>query len=127
MTTTPHGQVPEALRLAIEFADCVKLHAIPSINDITAARRELRRLHAENATLQSGYDAARLEIDGLHARVQELERAVEAEREACAQLIEGMTERRRWVRGGINGEATKPCEYAAAIRARGAKGESNAA
>lgn len=29
-----------------------------------------------------------------------------------------MTKRRRWVRGGFNGEATKPCEYAAAIRAR---------
>ena len=41
-----------------------------------------------------------------------------AEREACARLIEGMTERKRWLRGGINGEATKPCEYAAALRAR---------
>lgn len=40
------------------------------------------------------------------------------EREACAKLIEGMTERKRWLRGGINGEATKPCEYAAAIRER---------
>lgn len=40
------------------------------------------------------------------------------EREACAKLIEGMTERKRWLRGGINGEATKPCEYAAALRAR---------
>lgn len=41
-----------------------------------------------------------------------------AEREACAALIEGTTERRRWICGGINGEAVKPCEYAAAIRAR---------
>ena len=40
------------------------------------------------------------------------------ERDACAKLIEGMTERKRWLRGGINGEATKPCEYAASIRAR---------
>lgn len=63
---------PESLRLAIEFADCVELHAIPSINDIGAAGRELRRLHAENTTLQQGYDAARLEIDSLQARVQEL-------------------------------------------------------
>lgn len=36
------------------------------------AAAELRRLHAENATLQQGYDAARLEIDSLQARVQEL-------------------------------------------------------
>ena len=43
-----------------------------------------------------------------------------SEREACAKLIENMTERRRWTRAGINGEPTKPCEYAAAIRARGA-------
>lgn len=42
-----------------------------------------------------------------------------AEREACAALIESTTERCRWIRGGINGEAVKPCEYAAAIRARG--------
>ena len=57
--------------------------------------------------------------------VQWLERfaALEAkerddEREACAKLVERLTERKRWIRGGINGEATKPCEYAAAIRAR---------
>lgn len=43
-----------------------------------------------------------------------------AEREACAVLLSRMTERRRWTRAGINGEPTKPCEYAAAIRARGA-------
>lgn len=43
-----------------------------------------------------------------------------AEREACAVLLERMTERRRWTRAGINGEPTMPCEYAAAIRARGA-------
>lgn len=75
---TPPGQVPEALRLAIEFADCVKLHAIPSINDITAAGRELRRLHAENTTLQQGYDAARLEIESRNKQlVKEAARTAE--------------------------------------------------
>ena len=88
---------------------------------------ELRRLHAENATLQQGYDAARLEIEALHARVQELElereRAVAAEREACAKLVQDMSHHRRWVRAGINGEPIRPCEYAAAIRASGAQGD----
>lgn len=44
------------------------------------------------------------------------------EREACAKLVERLTERKRWIRGGINGESTKPCELASAIRARSAKG-----
>ena len=42
--------------------------------------------------------------------------ASEAERKACALLLERMTERRRWTRAGINGEPMRPCEYAAAIR-----------
>ena len=41
------------------------------------------------------------------------------EREACAALIESTTERSRWIRGGINGTPIEPCQYAAAIRARG--------
>ncbi|GAD20907.1 hypothetical protein [Acidovorax sp. MR-S7] len=77
---------PEALRLAIEFADCVELHAIPSINDIGDAGRELRRLHAENTALQQGYDAARLEIDSLQARVQELGAMLRENR--CKRIVE---------------------------------------
>lgn len=42
--------------------------------------------------------------------------ASEAERKACALLLERMTERRRWTRAGINGEPMRPCEYATAIR-----------
>ena len=30
---------------------------------------------------------------------------------------------RRWGRAGINGEPIRPCEYAAAIRASGAQGD----
>ena len=41
------------------------------------------------------------------------------EREACAALIESTTERSRWIRGGINGAPIEPCQYAAAIRAKG--------
>ena len=72
MTPTPHGQVPEALRIADEFKLCSEYDSKPSIIDIEKAEAELRRLHAENTTLQQGYDAARLEIDSLQARVQEL-------------------------------------------------------
>ena len=59
------GQHPEALRLAEE------LEHDPGINRPSVVS-ELRRLHAENTALQHGYDAARLEIDSLQARVQEL-------------------------------------------------------
>ena len=58
-------QTPAALRLAEE------LEHDPCINRPSVIA-ELRRLHAENTTLQQGYDAARLEIDSLQARVQEL-------------------------------------------------------
>lgn len=46
MTTTPHGQVSEALRIADEFRECLEFDAIPSIIDIEKAEAELRRLHA---------------------------------------------------------------------------------
>jgi len=65
-------QKPEALRLANEFKLCNEYDSIPSMNDIAKAEAELRRLHAENVTLQQGYDAARMEIEGLRDRVQEL-------------------------------------------------------
>ena len=69
MTDRTHS---EALRLANEFKLCNEYDSIPSMNDIAKAEAELRRQHTENATLQQGYDAARLEIDSLQARVQEL-------------------------------------------------------
>lgn len=69
---------PEALRLANEFKLCNEYDSIPSITDIAKAEAELRRLHAENTTLQQGYDAARLEIESLHARIAELEAQLEA-------------------------------------------------
>ena len=72
MTNNQHGQVPEALRIADEFKLCSEYDSKPSIIDIEKAEAELRRLHAENTTLQQGYDAARMEIDGLRDRVQEL-------------------------------------------------------
>ena len=64
------AQQPEAIKLASEYretmpADVLHLWAGEVVG-------ELRRLHAENATLRSGYDASRLEIESLRARVQEL-------------------------------------------------------
>ena len=57
---------PEALRLADEL-ERDKWHG-PAVV-MQAAADELRRLHAENTALQSGYDAARLEIASLQAEV----------------------------------------------------------
>lgn len=54
---------PEALRLAAALAYCDSSVA-------SQAATELRRTHAENTTLQAGYDAARLEIDSLRASHQ---------------------------------------------------------
>lgn len=77
-TTTPHGQVPEALQpdtALLVARNCRETGSDPSCPffarvQLMDAAYVLERLHAENATLQSGYDAARLEIEALHARVQ---------------------------------------------------------
>lgn len=71
MTQQPQPpQQPTLIKLASEYretmpADVLHLWA----GEVVV---ELRRLHAENATLRSGYDASRLEIESLRARVQEL-------------------------------------------------------
>lgn len=77
---TPHGQVPEALQpdtALLVARNCRETGSDPSCPffacvQLMDAAYVLERLHAENATLQQGYDAARLEIDSLQARVQEL-------------------------------------------------------
>lgn len=55
------GQQPESLRLADELENEFRATAYRY-----PAAAELRRLHHENAALQAGYDAARLEIASLH-------------------------------------------------------------
>ena len=60
-----YTKYPEALRLAALY-DADAWPSGLSLNAWAAASAaELRRLHAENATLKAGYDAARLEIDHL--------------------------------------------------------------
>ena len=64
---------PEALRLVEQYD-----HGDPVAHSNTwktAVCNELRRLHAENATLQAGYDAARLEIDHLRGATKTVEPA----------------------------------------------------
>ena len=61
----------EALRLAHVFDH----QTPPDWRDMVAAASELRRLYAENATLQQGYDAARLEIDHLRGATTMVELA----------------------------------------------------
>ena len=64
-------QNPYALELAQEY----RVTMPASVLHLWAAdaRDTLHRMYAENAALQQGYDAARLEIDSFRARVQELE------------------------------------------------------
>ena len=61
---------PEALRLA----DLLLLPGILPDSVLSGAGHELRRLHAENQALQTGYNAGRLEIESLKARVDEVGR-----------------------------------------------------
>lgn len=72
-------QEPVALRLAEE------LEHDPGINRPSVVA-ELRRLHAENTALQQGYDAARMEIEGLRDRVQELGAMLRENR--CKRIVE---------------------------------------
>ena len=62
---TPHGQVPEALRLA-DWVESVV--GGPHAKQCAA---ELRRQYAEIETLRTGYEAARLEIESLKAQLAE--------------------------------------------------------
>lgn len=50
-------QQAEALRLAVEFEECEKINAIPSIKDIEKAAKELRRQHARIAELEAELEA----------------------------------------------------------------------
>ena len=68
------AQKPEALRLADKFEvdGFLSDHKFAQNQWCSQAAVELRRLHAENEALRTGYDAARLEIESLQARIQEL-------------------------------------------------------
>lgn len=94
---------PEALRLANCLQDHVVTYPQLSEDEPGGYCGEVDRVMDESAA----------ELRRLHARVQELERAVADEREACALLA----------------EQAHPHDWAfigATIRARGAQGESNA-
>ncbi len=62
---------PEALRLAdeYEYEGFIGKHQFAREEWCRKAALELRRLHAENASLSTGYDAARLEIKSLQAEL----------------------------------------------------------
>ncbi|WP_270175161.1 hypothetical protein [Diaphorobacter sp. ED-3] len=94
MTTTPHGQVPEALQpdtALLVARNCRETGSDPSCQffarvQLMDAAYVLERLHAENATLQSGYDAARLEIESLNERIAMLVRQRDAAQAAPAAV-----------------------------------------
>lgn len=132
------AQQPEALRLADELDEVHQGYADEGPSTFSEAAAELRRLHHENTALQQGYDAARLEIESLHARVQELEReahslrkdaerfrfANESEEDfAICYWDENMGNGGEWMCYSDKGDAIEVLD--AAIRASGAQGESN--
>lgn len=63
---------PMALRLADkhEYEGFLSDHKFSQNQWCSQAAVELRRLHAENTLLQSGYDSARMEIASLHERLE---------------------------------------------------------
>lgn len=83
-------QQPEALRLAVEFEECEEINAIPSINDIEKAAKELRRLHAENEALKRELikEASRTAAEKRRADQMSLQHSMQAalNREAREQL-----------------------------------------
>ena len=65
-------QQTEAMRLA----DRIKSSGqFTNLGELDAAAAELHCLHAENAALQQGYDAARLEIDHLRGATKMMDPA----------------------------------------------------
>lgn len=63
------AQQPDALLIADECEESAKAWHIEVETRMKAAAK-LRNLHAENTTLQQGYDAARLEIESLKSRLE---------------------------------------------------------
>ncbi|WP_423933264.1 hypothetical protein [Comamonas sp. 23] len=63
MTDKTEAQ-PEALRLAAEFEDCIRIDAIPSINDVKKSAAELLRQHAEIQQLKAQLSARQAAPDG---------------------------------------------------------------
>ena len=65
------GKQPEAL--AFCWATELAMTQQPVTLSVTEAREvsaDMQRMHSENETLQAGYDAARLEIESLHAQLE---------------------------------------------------------
>ena len=60
-----HEKMPEALRLAIEFEECIEINAIPSINDVEKSAAELRRQHAEIERLRAEVEELRKDAERL--------------------------------------------------------------
>ena len=109
MTTTPHGQVPEALRLADWLQNAVATYPQTSEDEpggycqevdqvMDEAAAELRRLHAAvdglraNATEQylKGHEGVAAHIHALYARSAELAAQVEALQGLAATCYAGL-------------------------------------
>lgn len=84
---------PEALRLA----DALKRKRILNVGQgspLDQAADELLRLHAENQALQTGYNASRLEVEGLKHRVDEVGRIARENRSRAIVDLEAQISKR---------------------------------
>lgn len=112
---------PKALRLAeiLEGDYCPDWFYEIGVDEVCA---ELRRLHAEIEAERQSRQAAQIENEALKARIAradvELQRAVIAEREACAEAAKAISD--KYAFGYYGNEVDTADEIAAAIRARGA-------
>ncbi len=82
---------PEALRLAAEFEDCIRIDAIPSINDVKKSAAELRRQHAEIQQLKAQLNdrgdyfyglGSSLQVFGSHQSIKALKAQLSARQAA---------------------------------------------
>ena len=87
------------------------LHSKSAIAAELAHRdREIDRLQAENANLNAGYAAARLEIESLHARIKTM-----AEEHADELTVAHLDGRMRVAQPAPQQEAQEPCPTCAAL------------
>lgn len=120
---------PEALRIATRAERIFKVlegnETVPTMRVMEfmqEAAAELRRLHAGIEAEREARQAAQIENEALKARIAradvELQRAVIAEREACAKVAKAISD--KYAFGYYGNEVDTADEIEAAIRARGA-------
>lgn len=104
---TPHGQVPEALRLALSI-DLMDTFTDYQQEELNKAAAELRRLHAENARLSGLCDKWNSECDEFREDNKRLAALVEAQQHARITELEAELE--AVGAGGVQALSAAPAE-----------------